>query len=49
MCLQGKRAAEREEKEKTGIVPGTEGACVCVVLKCLIIPLHRHPGNYEAF
>ena len=27
-CLQSKGAAEGEEEEKTGTVPGTEGQCV---------------------
>lgn len=26
-CLQGKGAAEGEEEEETGIIPGTEGRC----------------------
>lgn len=26
--LQGERAAEREEEEETGALPGTEGLCV---------------------
>lgn len=27
-CLQGKGAAEGEEEEETGVIPGTEGRCV---------------------
>ena len=41
LCLQGQRAAEREEEEETGIIPGTEGKCV---LKCPLKPFQRLDG-----
>lgn len=37
LYFQGKGAAEREEEEKTGIIPGTEGQCVVLIMSNITI------------